>query len=90
MSFRKIEYTIYEIYPESETPHLSQIAHLDRFHVDANFRLESLSGIVIWYRFHIDRIVFIVWDYLLNHSTKFSVDYATRDFFNHKVYFLFF
>ena len=34
LSFRND--TIYEIYPESETPQLTQVAHLDRIDLDLN------------------------------------------------------
>ena len=88
LSFRNMKYAIYEIYPENETPRLTQIAHLDRIELDPNphfFKL--LPGIVIWYRFHNDRIVFEVWDYLLNHSIKIFVDVDANKFgFEFEVY----
>ena len=78
---------VYEIYPQSETPHLTQIAHHD-FDPSMDPQLEAclLPDSVIWYEFHIDRdwIVFRVWNYRLNHSTCFSVDV---DFDNFEVYF---
>ena len=79
--------SVYEIYPQSETPHLTQIAHLG---FDSRVFLTLLTpGIVIWYRFYEDRIVFRVWDYRLNHSISFSVDVDVEKFeFNIEVYFI--
>ena len=86
LSFRND--TIYEIYPESETPQLTQVAHLDRIDLDLNPHFKLLPGIVIWYRSYNDRVLFTVWDYRLNYSISFSVDVDDRlDF---RVYFLFF
>ena len=64
---------VYEIYPQSETPHLTQIAHLD-FNPIEDSSVHLLPGRVIWYDLHKDRVVFRVWDYRLNHSISFSVD----------------
>ena len=86
--FRNANFSIYEIYPESETPHLTEIAN---FYTDLNNVPQPLTyllpGTVIWYEFYEDRIVFIVWDYQLNHSTSFSVDIDVD--FGLKVYFIF-
>ena len=82
---------IYEFYPESETPHLTQIAHLDHdlFNLDASVLL--CSGIVILYGIRGDGITFTVWDYRLNHSKIFSVHIDDEYFIpNFKVYFTFF
>ena len=81
--------TIFEIYPEDETPNLTQIAHID---LDPNkvHRVCLLPGIVIWHSLYKDRIVFRVWDYQLNHSISFSVDVDVEKFhFGLKVYFNF-
>ena len=70
--FRYRDCSVYEIYPESEAPHLIKIAHLD-FATHYSTRL-LLPGTVIWFTFYEDRIVFRVWDYQLNHSVNFSAD----------------
>jgi hypothetical protein len=67
--FRKKSF-IYEIYPQSETPHLTQIAHLD---LTGNDYL-LLPGTLIWFTFYEAMVVFWVWDYRLNRSISFSVD----------------
>ena len=78
--------SVYEIYPQSETPHLTQIAHLDFVPVKDPLALLS-PGTVIWDCFYEDRIVFIVWDYRLNHSISFSVYVDLEKFeFNIEVY----
>ena len=71
--FRFKNYSVYEIYPQSETPHLTQIAHLDDSDPTRNPAAHLLPGTVIWYSPYEDRIVFRVWDYRLNHSINFSV-----------------
>ena len=76
--------SLYEIYPQNETPHLTQIAHLD-FDPSMDPRACLLPDTVIWYGFYSDRIVFRVWDYRLNHSISFSVDTDVST--NCKVYF---
>ena len=87
--FRYENCSVYEIYPQSETPHLTQIAHLDFDHFE-NPSFYLLPGTVIWYRFYADRIVFRVWDYRLNHSINFSVDVDVDKFErrNLEVYFI--
>ena len=87
--FRYKNCSVYEIYPQSETPHLTQIAHLDFDHFE-NPSFYLLPGTVIWYRFYADRIVFRVWDYRLNHSINFSVDVDVDKFErrNLEVYFI--
>ena len=64
--------TVYEIYPQSETPHLTQIAYLA--FIPSVFRLAFLlPGTVIWPEaYYRDTIVFRVWDCRLNHSISFS------------------
>ena len=71
--FRYRNCFVYEIYPQSETPHLTKIAHLDFGPTEYPLTC-LLPGLVIWFTFHEDRIVFMVWDYRLNHSISFSVD----------------
>ena len=83
--------TIFEIYPENETPTLTQIAHLDIDH-SKYLQVCLLPGTVIWHVLYEDIIVFRVWDYRLNHSISFSVDVDSDvDKFDHdlKVYFIF-
>ena len=89
---RYLDWSVHEIYPESETPHLTQIAHLDGLNLEASNDppVHLLPGTVIWFDFREDSIVFIVWDYRLNHSTSFSVDVDVEKFdFDLKVYFAF-
>ena len=71
--FGKNSWSVYEIYPQSDMPHLTQIAHLDFECID---NLYLLPGKVIWYDKSPERIVFRIWDYRVNHSTSFSVDIA--------------
>ena len=63
--------SIYEIYPQSETPRLTRIAHLVVF--EPPIRAYLLLGTVIWRYSVMDKIVLKVWDYQLNHSITFSV-----------------
>ena len=65
---------VYEIYPQSKTPHLTQIAYLDFNDRSKYSPAYLLPGTVVWYSFYENRIVFRVWDYRLNHSISFSVD----------------
>ena len=69
--FGKNSWSVYEIYPQSDMPHLTQIAHLDFECID---NLYLLPGKVIWYGISLKGIVFRVWDYRVNHSTSFSLD----------------
>ena len=69
--------SVYEIYPQSETPRLTQIAHLD---FDPPSMTYLLPGTVIWFDCYMDRWVFGVWDYRLNHSISFSVVENLEDF----------
>jgi len=71
--------SVYEIYPQSKTPHVTQIAHLD-FNTSEVPLADLLPGVVIWYSFYRDRIVFRVWDYRLNHSISFSANVSTGKF----------
>jgi hypothetical protein len=82
--------SVFEIYPQSETPHLTQIAHLD-CDPTRDPPVYLLPGTVIWHGLYEDGIIFRVWDYRLNHSISFSVDVDVEKFeFNVKVYFIFF
>ena len=64
--------SVYEIYPQSEAPGLTRIAHLDfdRPHLGRTYVLPET---VIWHYCFIDGSDFRVWDYRLNHSISFSV-----------------
>ena len=88
-AFRYKNCSVYEIYPQSETPHLTQIAYLN-FDPSKDPPAHLLPATVVWYGFYEDnRIVFRVWDYRLNHSISFSVD-VDVDIFerNLEVYFI--
>jgi len=61
------------MHPQSETPQLIQIAHLD-FDPTTDPPAHLLSDKVIWYGFYEDRIVFRIWDFRVNHSISFSAD----------------
>ena len=65
--------SVYEIYPQSEMPHLTKIAHLEFDSINYS-PVHLLPGTVIWFDLNDDMIVFRVWDYRLNHSISFSVD----------------
>ena len=66
--------SVYEIYPQRKTPHLTQIAHLDFYPSNGPPPRHLLPGKVIWFVLYGDRIFFRVWDYRLNCSISFSVD----------------
>ena len=56
--FRYEDCFVYEIYPQSENPRLTEVAHLD-YDEDNNPSAHLLlSGTVIFYDFHSDRIVY--------------------------------
>ena len=82
-SFLRNECYVYELYPQSETPRLTQIAHLD---FDYPMKAYLLPGTVIWLYFVIDRIILRVWDYRLNHSISFS--FIDNFVFKPEVYFI--
>ena len=85
---RYVDCSVYEFYPQSETPHLTKIAHLD-FNPSEDPAYLLLPDIVIWYFFH-DNCVFWIWDYRLNHSISFSVDVdVVNSNIVLKVYFIF-
>jgi hypothetical protein len=73
--FSRDNCSVYEIYPQHETPHLSRIAHLD-LDPPKEPLARLLPDVVIWFGFNggSDKIVFRVWDYRLNHSISFTVD----------------
>jgi len=65
--------TIFEIYPQSETPLLTQIAH---FAADSKELLgHLLPDTLIFRELYKDGIIFRVLNYRLNHSTRFSADF---------------
>ena len=63
---------IFEIYPQSEVPLLTEIGHVDLFSEEEAAHL--LPDIVICRRDVDDRIVFRVVNYRTNYSTCFSTD----------------
>jgi hypothetical protein len=77
--------SVYEIYPQSETPRLTRIAHLVVF--DPPMWAFLLPRTVIWCYSVMDRIVLRVWDYRLNHSISFSVVVNNFDY-KPEVYFI--
>jgi hypothetical protein len=64
--------SIFEIYPQSEIPLLTQIAHLDW--PDSEEAVHLLPDSVICHVFYENRIVFRVVDFRTNYSTSFSAD----------------
>ena len=68
--------SVYESYPQSETPHITQIAHLDDLDPSVDPPVYLLPDTVIWCGLNRDKdqTVFRVWDYRLNHSINFAVD----------------
>jgi hypothetical protein len=64
--------SIFEIYPQSEIPVLTRIAHLDWMYSEVPDHLLP-DTLIRHIRYH-DRIVFRVVDYRTNYSTCFSVD----------------
>ena len=68
--------SVYEIYPQSETPHIIQMAQLDNLDSSKSPPIKLLPGTVVWSGINRDkdRTVFRVWDYRLNHSISFAVD----------------
>jgi hypothetical protein len=79
-SFFRKKCSVYEIYPQSETPYLTQIARLDHG-PSGNSPVHLLPGTVIWYKLCENRTIFRVWDYQLNHSISFSVDAGDKVYF---------
>jgi hypothetical protein len=73
---------LYEIYPQSETPLLTQIAHLDCNDIDVPAHL--LTETLIFCKSCEDGMVFRVWDYRANYSTCFAADVDIKKF-NYKL-----
>ena len=71
-SFSSNLLSIFEIYPQSELPLLTQIAQQDWFPSEDLAYL--LPNAVICGAFYEDRIVFRVVDYRTNYTTSFSAD----------------
>ena len=69
--FRDDHFSIFEIYPQSEIPLLTQIAYLDWMSSE-NEPVHLLPDTLICRVFHEDKIVFRVVDYRTNYSTCFS------------------
>jgi hypothetical protein len=85
-----LHFSVYEIYPQSETPQLTQVAHLNVCG-PAISEPHLLPNKVVWHTYYQDRIVFTVWDYRLNHSTTFSADINPDDYYySPQVHFHFF
>ena len=70
--------SVYEIYPQSKTPQLTQVAHLN-CPVPLSSDPHLLPNKIVWHGFYQNRIIFTVWDYRLNHSTTFSADVNPDD-----------
>jgi hypothetical protein len=70
--------SVYEIYPQSETPQLTQVAHLNVC-APTYSELHLLPNKVVWHKSYRGRIHFGVWDYRLNHSTTFLADIHSDD-----------
>jgi len=68
--------SVFEIYPQSETPLLTQIAHLDWDY--SNEPAHCLPDTLIFREISEDRIVFKVLDYRVNYSTRFQVNVDFR------------
>ena len=88
--FFRRDFSVYEIYPQSETPHLTKIARLvlENCILSDYGDLYVLPETVIWYWFYDDKIVFWVWDYRLNHSISFTIDVVEFYFPDLKVCFI--
>ena len=71
-SFSDDYYSIFEIYPQSEMPLLTQIARLNWFLDEPAHLLPDT--LICRTLHHEDMIVFRIVDYRTNHSTCFSVD----------------
>ena len=79
---------IFEIYPQSEIPLLTEIGHVDLFSEEGEKAAHLLPDTVICRRVVHDRIVFRVVNYRTNYSTCFStnddvdeIDYVKVFFF---------
>ena len=88
-SFSDNYLSIFEIYPQSEIPLLTQIAHLDWIPSE-ELPAHLLPDILICRVTHDDRIVFKVVDYRTNYSTSFTADVdAKKNGRRVKVFFFF-
>jgi hypothetical protein len=63
---------LYEIYPQSETPLLTQIAHLDCNKIPVHLLTDTL---IFW---DFRGRVFRVWDYRANYSRCFAADIEVK------------
>jgi len=74
---------------QSETPHLTRIAHLGFNPYKKPPSHLLLPDTVVWYScFKYGVIIFRVWDYRLNHSICFSVDASVDWYEKFGVYFI--
>jgi hypothetical protein len=73
-SFSLKHLSIYEIYPQSEIPLLTEIAHLDWFDSRSEEPAHLLPDTLIYRVIHQNRIVFRVVNYRTNYSACFSAD----------------
>ena len=72
-SFSPLRESIFEIYPQSEIPLLTEIAHLDLISSE-ECSGHILPNILITFLVHDDSVDFRVVDYRTNYSTCFSAD----------------
>ena len=77
------------MYPQSEIPLLTQIAHIDWFPSEGEV-VHLLPDTLIFHVFHGDKIVFRVVDYRTNYSTCFSADVDVKKIDFVQVFFFFF
>jgi hypothetical protein len=70
--------SIFEIYPQSEIPLLTEI-YLHRFPSEDAAHWQLLPDTLLFRAIHEDRIVFRVVDYRTNYSTCFSVDVELKN-----------
>ena len=76
-SFSPDHLSIFEIYPQSEKPQLTQIAHLDWFSFEED-PPNLLPDTLICHALYEDRIVFRIVNYRTNYSTSFPADIDTE------------
>jgi hypothetical protein len=81
------ELSIFEIYPQSETLQLTEIAHIDWLSYEEVIA-HLLPDTLICHIFREDMIVFRVVDYRTNYSTCFSVDVNVKNIHLVKVLFV--
>ena len=85
LSFTVRHLSIFEIYPQSEIPLLTRIAHLDLLH-PREVAAHLLPDTLVCRAIHNDRIIFRVVDYRRNCSTRFSANVNAYD--NVEVFFV--